>query len=416
MIKSIFFSKFLTREGPRVLHQVPDGSIVPTATSSTPPLLDFDSVSSFLIPRQEFCDRLVTICSNRYRILGYPVCITSRRYDRNEFIFNFAIVLEEDKDMSSYMSVVRKLAGLFRSLEEQYEFLSRDGGNAVGTTTAAAGRSKGEKAAVSSKVFALCEIVLEDLNNYCECMIPIDDSNTIDIKLFPMYPPPSPIKAWHVPLSTVRLESLMDANWDLTMQRVVPYIDGINSVKRISELADADYNLVQKCMEHLLYYGCLLVLDVFSFSSTYAPTASISALFHSPSMQAECAAYIASTGPPLPHHEILSLYARMHQGLPLRTWCIENKESLSGVDVRRFVTFGVIKGFLYRVHRWVVGPDFGTKSTRRRGDGKKADDMALVKFLDGMHCLDEICTELQCSEREVMKRLKSCGEVQIINK
>jgi hypothetical protein len=48
----------------------------------------------------------------------------------------------------------------------------------------------------------------------------LDESNTINIKLFPLYPPPPPVKAWQVPLSTVRLESLMDENWDLTMQRV----------------------------------------------------------------------------------------------------------------------------------------------------------------------------------------------------
>lgn len=34
--------------------------------------------------------------------------------------------------------------------------------------------------------------------------------------------------------------------------QIVPFIDGINSVKRISELADADYTLTKKCIEHLL--------------------------------------------------------------------------------------------------------------------------------------------------------------------
>ena len=216
-----------------MLYQVPDGSIVPSTTCSQLPIIDFESVSSFVIPRQRFCDRLVSISTNHYRILGHPVCIESPKYDRNEFIFNLSIVLEEDEDHSSYITVVRKLAVLFRNLEEQGEFLSRD------LEERQAGRSRG-------KVYALCEIILEDLNNYCECMIPIgrhillerlvrglgeqdrlvligthvDESNTINIKLFPRFPPPPPVKAWHVPLSTVRLESLMDENWDLTMQRV----------------------------------------------------------------------------------------------------------------------------------------------------------------------------------------------------
>lgn len=33
----------------------------------------------------------------------------------------------------------------------------------------------------------------------------------------------------------------------------MPFIDGINSVRRISELADADYKLTRKGIEHLLY-------------------------------------------------------------------------------------------------------------------------------------------------------------------
>ncbi len=87
------------------------------------------------------------------------MCITARKYDRNELIFNFSIVLEEEADMSSYQTVVRKLAKLFRDLEEQGEFLSRDAGS----------NGNGE----GGKVYALCEMILEDLNNYCECMIPI---------------------------------------------------------------------------------------------------------------------------------------------------------------------------------------------------------------------------------------------------
>lgn len=287
MIKSIFFSRFLTKEGPKVLYQVPDGSIVPSTTCSQLPIIDFESVSSFVIPRQRFCDRLVSISTNHYRILGHPVCIESPKYDRNEFIFNLSIVLEEDEDHSSYITVVRKLAVLFRNLEEQGEFLSRD------LEERQAGRSRG-------KVYALCEIILEDLNNYCECMIPIDESNTINIKLFPRFPPPPPVKAWHVPLSTVRLESLMDENWDLTMQRIIPHVDGIKSVRQIAERADADLNLVKKCIEHLLYYGCLLMLDIFQFGAIYAPTAEISTLIEDKTMQQECASYISMLGLSIP--------------------------------------------------------------------------------------------------------------------
>ena len=42
----------------------------------------------------------------------------------------------------------------------------------------------------------------------------------MNIKLFPIYPSPPPVKAWQVPLFTVRYQAFMDENWDLTLQRV----------------------------------------------------------------------------------------------------------------------------------------------------------------------------------------------------
>lgn len=200
---------------------MPDGSVT-TGSHSTPPLFDFDTISEYIIPKQALCDRLVTVCTNKYRILGYPVALEDRKYARNKFIFNFAFVLDEDVEFSTYKSVVRKVAKLFKALEEQSGFLSNE--------------------VTRNEVYALIEQVMEDLNNYSECMIPIsafwdslslrwggladegrdtDESNTINIKLFPTYAPPPPVKPYYVPLCTVQLEVLMDVNWDLTMQRVL---------------------------------------------------------------------------------------------------------------------------------------------------------------------------------------------------
>ncbi|KAI9885854.1 MAG: hypothetical protein M1823_002333 [Watsoniomyces obsoletus] len=362
MIKSIFFTKFLAREGPTVLYQVPDGSIVPSRTSKQEPLLDFTSITSFVIPRPDFRDRLVSICINNYRVLGYPICIPSDKYKRNELLFNLSIVLDEEEDMSSYMTVIRKLAALFRSLEEQCSFLSKD---------LLDDEDVNHEPRTSGKVYALCEIILEDLNNYCECMIPIgkdiylrasegvaDDSNTINIKLFPLYPQPSSVTAWQVPLSTVRLESLRDGDWDSSMHqsdlKIVPLINGINSVQRIAEMVKADFGLVRRSIEHLLYYGCVHMLDVYQSGAIYAPTPEISTLVEDRLMQKECASYISTIEPVKSPSTILTLYTSLHQGQTLKAWSIEHQNLLTGIDMRRFITFGVIKEFLYRVHKYAI--------------------------------------------------------------
>ncbi|KAE8352930.1 nitrogen permease regulator 2-domain-containing protein [Aspergillus coremiiformis] len=538
MIKAIFYSKFDTQEGPKVVHQVPDGAIVPSATAPSQPLfLTFSDISFFVIPRQELCGNLMQVCTNGYRILGYPICMKSLRYDRNEFIFNFCLVLAEEEDFSTYKSVVQKLADLMHGLEEQGQFLSRD-------------HSKSGE----GKVYSLCETLMEDLNNYCECMIPIDELNTLNIKLFPIYPAPPSVKAWHVPLFTVRYQTFMDENWDLTMQRIVPHINGVNSIRIISILADTDFSLTCRAIRHLLYYNCLFLLDIFSFSAIYALTPQFSSTIAADeNMQRECARYVntifaspaaassltnptrtydpdavwpplggsvagttssvdivSSNGSVSPRSPspaptitapgstatttedqpergvvdgvgLVELYASLKQGQSVKQWYMHHSRQLAYLDIRRFITFGIIKGFLYRVHKYAYatglparpmkshhhhhhyhygqitsgpssrGPGTGTNSpyassvgdesapiATHQHDGPSAsvhsgsrpgtmhededdedyiDDKTLSKYLDGMHCYDQICTELEISEKELTARLKRYpGEVLILHR
>ena len=167
-----------------MLHQVPPGAITPSSSPSAlpAPLFPFTSITQYLIPTQQFCDRLLTFCVNHHRVIGYPVCIREGKYSRNEFIFNFAIVIgENETDWACYGEVVRKLGKLLRGLEEQGGFLSGEEeglwddegvGLGLGDSVSTGGFGTSEE----SKVHALCEMVMEDLNNYAECMIPIGES------------------------------------------------------------------------------------------------------------------------------------------------------------------------------------------------------------------------------------------------
>ncbi|RMZ87680.1 hypothetical protein DV736_g5093, partial [Chaetothyriales sp. CBS 134916] len=475
-IKAVFYSKFDPTHGPKIIHQVPEQSILTTANTDSASsasygllvssaLVSFPNVSRFLIPRQSLCGNFISLSpppltpqSPPCLILSYPVCLTSSRYTRNEFIFNFAFVLAHpstaDVDVASYKSVVIKLAHLMRSLEEQSRFLSND-----------------SSAPNSGPIYNLCEMLMEDLNHYCECMIPIDELNTLNIKLFPTLPDPPKIQAWHVPLFTVRIETLIDENWDLTMQRIIPFIDGVNSVKRIAALADADLKLTRKCLRHLVFYGCVILLDIFNFSAIYAPTSLFrQTIVKDESMQRECARYVnikyaeareeavalderrgqeeyiwplTTKGQAIDGVTIVQLFANLRQGLTVREWYAMNADLLVNVDVRRFITFGVIKGFLYRVHRYAiktgkgrVDGDIATQQTllprsmssethltesykageskkqKSGGDGSGTDvNSMLLSYLDGTHSFDEICTNLEISERELTSKLANRREL-----
>ena len=129
-------------------------------------------------------------------------------------------------------------------------------------------------------------------------------------------------------------------------------------------------------------------------------------------------------GPPLPTAEILALYASLHTRLPMRAWCVEHATAAATIDIRRFITFGCIKGFLYRVHKYAIAPSSsGDMAVARQGGqqrrgprGVKSGDASLKRFLNGQHCFDEACSELGWSEKELMKKLKAMGDVQVIHR
>lgn len=79
----------------------------------------------------------------------------------------------------------------------------------------------------ASKIHAILEQLYEDLNSYSETSIPIDPFNSIELKIFPFYPNPPPVKDWMVPLALINLTQRVEPNWDLTVVKVqqplVPY-------------------------------------------------------------------------------------------------------------------------------------------------------------------------------------------------
>lgn len=91
-------------------------------------------------------------------------------------------------DWVAYGEVVRKLGRLLRGLEEQGGFLSgEEEGMGVWEDDGLGmhGAEEGSGVPGGSKVYALCEMVLEDLNNYAECMIPIGTLSYLSCLLQP---------------------------------------------------------------------------------------------------------------------------------------------------------------------------------------------------------------------------------------
>ena len=202
---------------------------------------------------------------------------------------------------------------------------------------------------------------------------------------------------------------------------ILPFINGVNSVRQIALLADADYKLVRTAVAHLLYYGCVTLLDVFSFGASYAITAEIGSLVRDPKLQEEGIRYVLQRDNTVADPSIygisgtklVELYCSFKQGQSLKNWCIDHAEIMEQIDIRRFITFGTIKNFLYRVHKYPI-------HTLAKASGGITEawpgSQEFIRYLDGTHCFDEMCTQLMINEKELLRRLKKIGDVQIIQK
>ncbi|KAK0731351.1 nitrogen permease regulator 2 [Lasiosphaeris hirsuta] len=466
MIQGIFYARFFPQQGTKIVAQSPPGCIVPVHGVDKPCLFDFNVLQEYIIPRKAFCNRYITVNDpeGKYSVLGFPVSIPNPRYDRNEFIFNFGIVIEcgrdggydgnpsNDIDQVPYERVVRRLAVTFAEMEKQSGYLSQDHDRhpPVDEQQERGGRVIGSYR--RRPIESLLEIIKEDLNNYGECMIPVDDANTINMKLFPHHPTPPEVKGWHVPVAKMKFADVVDPTWDLTLQRVITQIDGVSDVRRIAYAADVSLELTQLALRHLLYYDTILLLDIFFFGTCYAPRPGIhDFIANVGGMVDECAHYVcvgaANHGTPpsdrgtgtstggsigpgegpssgssnpmdpkgsgghrVSNYMLIKLMTTFCVGKTVMEWLKGHMDAgfdvLRFVDVRRLVQFGVIKGCLYRVHKYVVSKQYLAQLATGQAVPMAGGD-PLQKYMDGCHTFDQIITEQNLTDAEIMNKLKS---------
>lgn len=114
---------------------------------------------------------------------------------------------------------------------------------------------------------------------------------------------------------------------------------------------------------------------------------------------------------------LFELYCSLRQGKLLHEWISQNKGLLGGIDVRRFISFGVIKGFLYRVHRYPILTE--NNNDKRMNDKSRSlrkyflSLWSLIpRHLNGKIHMDGLCTMLECSVKDVEDQLAQFENVQ----
>lgn len=126
----------------------------------------------------------------------------------------------------------------------------------------------------------------------------------------------------------------------------------------------------------------------------------------------ECANYVCimTPGQRVSNHQLVKLMTTFCVGRTVGDWLRLHMDAgfdvLRYVDVRRLVQFGVIKGLLYRVHKYVVSKQYIAGLVTGHSRPKESSD-PLQRYMDGMHNFDQIVTEMNLTDGEIMERLKS---------
>lgn len=309
---------------------------------------------------------------------------------------------------------------------------------------------------VVSKVL---EQVYKQLSSYGESCVPISDVHVLNLRLSIQAPSRFIlVNAWDVPLLIAELPDQTNTTWDLVLQQIHPYINGINHVQKIAKLADVDLELIQSTLQPLVAANIAILLDIFHSKAVYASTAAMAWFVKDQDLLQECLHYVVlqdlveADAQAITTDDLVDLYLSLRPGVTVSDLCLSSKK-MSLIDSRRLITFGVIKGFLRRVHKYAqlsepasvqedssrpvtsmrnrqdsikdvnqawklaalssgwATPPTGTSGSMKARPHKTQDEVKLEQdeklknLLDGQHCFDQICVEMSMTEKMILERL-----------
>jgi nitrogen permease regulator 2-like protein len=448
MLKAIFYARFHPEKGPSVIHQYPKQAIVVPAANGEG-LLNFSDISSYVIPAYDLCNQPLAISAGGLRVLGFPVSLEdNKKYDRNRFTFNVCFVLDDTADIRPYDRVVAKTASFFTELETSRGYLQEEE-RLEGLIWA------GDEAYPTQNigiVYELLQAIFSALQDYGEVYARVDNVHVLNLRLSTPPAKQTQVNAWDVPLLIRPLPDEQQWVWDIALQRIHKHIDGVNHIQRIAERADVEIRLVKQTVAELVRHGLVTMLDIFHFQAIYALTPTFAWFAKDEALQQECLHYVTrkkdiSQTSSTPQMSLVSLYQGFGPGTSVRDFCLTNEHQLSNIDIRRLVTFAVIKGFLRRIHKYAISTESVPTETSpskqvppnvRKGDerdeawrraafssgwvtppvadqhqdqaerevnGTDPEQTALLAYLNGEHCMDEICVALHMSEKQVIQKL-----------
>eukprot|EP01041_Mallomonas_annulata_P013466 gene13466-28534_t len=204
----VTYSEFDNKVGPQLRYQYPSGILSPEV---------FETLSDYVIVGKHLCGKVIVVKTDELQFLNYSVAIDNPKYERNALLFALGCVLLKDVDTEPYEPILRKLSAKLIELEIEKEYLFQDN--------------------LKSQLQFILKSLFEQLNTFGEAFLQLDEANILNVALFKVPDEPIEVKDTDVPLLLHDFSNLSHIPWDISLQHLVPWIDGVHSVQYLSKIA-----------------------------------------------------------------------------------------------------------------------------------------------------------------------------------
>ena len=216
-----------------------------------------------------------------------------------------------------------------------------------------------------------------------ECTIPVNPYNTIYLKINTLPKQPPVVLDHYVPILSWSKKAVDSQHWNLIAKYVLPFVDGFNHVQKIATLANVDLTLVRSALQTLVYHGVIELTPIFLYSNMYAVKPEVYNLYHDITMREECIEFVAkSKGVPPIFRDVFMLYCAPGPGISVSALCGRHDPSSLGIDEKKLILFGIVKGFIHKLCKYPVllSPDSLSLKIREKS-----------RWMNGYYHYDEIC-------------------------
>jgi hypothetical protein len=330
----------------------------------------FESVSRFIIPKNEIQAQTVTVNCLGFKISGYPTYLHDKKYKRNYLLFNLCVVCYPWSRTVQFEPFIRKLSQFFCNLEKENFLLSHG--------------VEDDNVDKKDQIEAMLVKVYNDMNAEGRCVV-VCGQNSLQLNVISMGSDPPQVRDYEVPILTVLNYKFHPDQWDLTTTQILPYLDGFNHIARISTLADVETNLVRACVQNLVYHRVVGLVPIFQYNNVYTVTPELASLRSDPNLRADLLNSVIREGDDVSTPTFKEVYAficSFTYGTTVKDLCLRLGSSRLNFDLRRLVQYLMLRGILRRVHKYPVW----------NGEGPKgSEDPRLYSWFTSEHHTDQIC-------------------------